>query len=524
MSTYLLFFGLGDFDRVTSHVGPTEIGVVTQKAKADQGRFALKSSAAILAEYNAYFDTPYPLPKLDNLAAPDRSQFFGAMENWGAIFTFEYDILLDPTISTQADRERSFATDAHEMAHQWFGDLVTMAWWDDLWLNEGFASWMQSRTSVRLHPEWNTRLEAVGVRESAMDRDALATTHPVVQHVATVQQASQAFDAITYEKGEAVIAMLEAYVGPDAWRDGVRRYIKAHAYGNTVTDDLWREVDAASPDRPITAIAHQFTLQPGVPMIAVGEPACRNGATTLTLTQGEFTKDRPDKTPLGWSIPVIARAVGGGEPVRGLVAGGKAELTVPGCAPVIVNAGQSGYYRTLYAPAALALLARAFAGVDAIDQLGVMSDSWSLGLAGLEPASDFLVLAKATPTAADPQVWGRIAEVFSDIDDYYRGDDARRARFRDFARATLGPEFAVVGWAARPDEAAPVAILRNTLIETLGQLGDGAVITEARRRYAARDTDPAATPAAVRKAVLGVVARHADAATTPSTALRTAAG
>jgi len=513
MSTYLLFFGLGEFDRIAGHVGPTQIGVITQKGKAEQGRFALESSAAILAEYNAYFDTPFPLPKLDNIAAPGRSQFFGAMENWGAIFTFEYDILLDPTISTQADRERSFATDAHEMAHQWFGDLVTMAWWDDLWLNEGFASWMQSRTSARLHPEWNTRLEAVGVREAAMDRDALATTHPVVQHVATVQQASQAFDAITYEKGEAVIAMLEAYVGADVWRAGVRRYIKAHAYGNTVTDDLWREVDAASPDRPVTAIAHQFTLQPGVPMITVGEPACRDGATTLVLTQGEYTKDRPEKTPLGWSVPVIARAVGGGAAVRVLVAGGKADLAVPGCAPVIVNAGQSGYYRTLYAPGAFHALTGAYAGIDAIDQLGILSDSWSLGLAGYEPVSDFLALAKSTPIAADPQVWGRIAEVFSDIDDYYRGDDVRRAGFRDFARATLGPEFAAVGWAARPGEAAPASILRNILIETLGQLGDGAVIAEARRRYAARDADPAAMPAAVRKAVLAVVARHADAAT-----------
>src|SRR5262249_19891195 len=156
------------------------------------------------------------------------SQFFGAMENWGAIFTFERGALLDPSISTQRDRQRIFQTDAHEMAHQWFGDLVTMSWWDDLWLNEGFASWMASRTTARLHPEWNTRLAAVGSRDNAMQRDALTTTHPVVQHVDTVEQASQAFDSITYSKGEAVIRMLEGFVGEEAWRDGVRRYIKAH--------------------------------------------------------------------------------------------------------------------------------------------------------------------------------------------------------------------------------------------------------------------------------------------------------
>src|SRR6185503_13093103 len=164
------------------------------------------------------------LPKLDNIAAPGRSQFFGAMENWGAIFTFEHAILLDPAISTQADKQGAFGVAAHEMAHQWFGDLVTMRWWDDLWLNEGFASWMASRTTQKLHPEWNTALGAVNSRERAMERDSLSTTHPIVQHIETVEQANQAFDPISYSKGEAVIRMLEGYVGEQAWRTGVQRY------------------------------------------------------------------------------------------------------------------------------------------------------------------------------------------------------------------------------------------------------------------------------------------------------------
>ena len=184
-----------------------------------------------------------------------------------------------------------------------------------------------------------------------MSRDAVATTHPVVQHVETVEQASQAFDAITYQKGEAVIRMLEGYVGEDAWREGVRNYMKAHAYGNTVSDDLWRRSQAAA-GKPILDIAHDFTLQPGIPMIRVESATCSNGKTTLKLTQGEFTKDRPDKQPLSWRVPVIAQAVGG-EPVRTIVEGGAGTLDVPGCGPVVVNAGQSGYYRTLYSPAAV---------------------------------------------------------------------------------------------------------------------------------------------------------------------------
>jgi aminopeptidase N len=297
MSTYLLFFGLGEFERATAMAGGTEVGVVTTKGGAKQAAFALDASKAILGEYNDYFGVAYPLPKLDNIAAPGRSQFFGAMENWGAIFTFEYAMLLDPAISTQLDKQGVFATAAHEMAHQWFGDLVTMQWWDDLWLNEGFASWMESRMTARLHPEWNTALSAVNVREHAMARDSVATTHPVVQHVDTVEQASQAFDEITYSKGESVIRMLENYVGPEAWRNGVRAYMRAHAYKNTVSDDLWREIEKAA-GKPVTGIAHDFTLQPGVPLIRVDGAACKGSNTSIELTQAEFSRDRPDKKAL----------------------------------------------------------------------------------------------------------------------------------------------------------------------------------------------------------------------------------
>ena len=512
MSTYLLFFALGDFERATAMVDGTEVGVVTRKGLLPQAAFALESSQSILREYNDYFGTPYPLLKLDNIASPGTSEFFGAMENWGALYTFEYGLLLDPTISTQADKQNVFSTQAHEMAHQWFGDLVTMRWWDDLWLNEGFASWMEGRVTQKLHPEWNTALEEVGVREGAMDRDAVATTHPVVQHVQTVEQASQAFDSITYAKGEAVIRMLESYVGSDAWRDGVRRYVKAHAYGNTVTDDLWREVEA-SAGKPITAIAHDFTLQPGVPMIRVEQATCTAGKTTLVLSQGEFTKDRPDKTPLAWRVPVIAQVVGNSVSARTLVDVGKTTLDVPGCGAIIVNAGQSGYYRTLYAPAQIAAIKDSFAKLAPIDQLGVMNDAWALGMAGLQPATDYFDLVRATPVDADPQIWGDIAGDLQAIYAFYDGDPVRQGTFRAFAIAHLAPVFDKVGWIAHPDESDPVTNLRSDLIHALSALGDPAVIAEARRRYATQPSDSGAMPAALRKIVLAVVARHADAAT-----------
>lgn len=506
MSTYLLFFGLGEFDRATTKSDGVEIGVITQKGLTSQAQFTLDTGKAVLQEYNAYFGVPYPLPKLDNIASPGSSQFFSAMENWGAIYTFEYALLLDPSISTQSDKQEVFNTAAHEMAHQWFGDLVTMRWWDDLWLNEGFASWLASRTTERLHPEWHTNLEAVFIREAAMSRDAVATTHPVVQHVATVEQASQAFDSITYSKGESVIRMLEAYVGADTWQKGVQAYIKAHAYSNTVSDDLWKEIDAAA-GKPVSTIAHDFTLQPGIPLVRVESVSCANGSTTLKLTQGEFTRDRPEKKALAWHVPVIAKTVGG-TPASTLLSDGTGTLTVAGCTPVLVNAGQTGYYRTLYAPAQIKALQGAFAKLDPIDQLGLTADVWALGMGGLQPASDVLDLIKAAPLDATPLLWDGIASDFSTLDDYYQGDVKRQAALRKYAISRLSPKFDQVGWEAKPGEEAPVAVLRAHLIGTLAHLGDAKVIAEARRRY-----ETNTMPAELRKSILAVVASHADAAT-----------
>ena len=508
MSTYLLFFGLGDFDRATTMADGVEVGVVTQKGKAGQSQFALESAAAVLKEYNDYFGVPYPLPKLDNIASPGRSQFFSAMENWGAIYTFEYAQLLDPRISTDLDKQRIFSTGAHEIAHQWFGDLVTMSWWDDLWLNEGFASWMESRMTAKLHPEWNTAMDStVGARESAMGRDAVATTHPVIQHVETVEQASQAFDSITYSKGEAVIRMLEAYVGADTWRDGVRKYIKAHAYGNSVSDDLWQAIDSVS-DKPITRIAHDFTLQPGIPLIQVDSAQCSGGNTMLQLSQGEFTRDRPDKAPLSWQVPVVAQVVGGA-PARTVV-DGKATLQVPGCGPLVVNAGQTGYYRSLYGPAQLAALRDGFDALAPVDQLGLMNDVWALGMAGRQSASDYLDLAQQVSADADPQILREVVGSMGGIDSMYRGDKAGQARFRAFALARLQPMFARVGWEEKPGDSDQVKRLRTSLIGTLSELGDAAVVAEARRRFAAGDES---IPVALRRTVYGIVARNADAAT-----------
>ena len=510
MSTYLLFLAVGDFERVTTKAGATEIGVVTRRGVSGQARFALESSRDVLREYDDYFAVPYPLPKLDNIASPGTSQFFGAMENWGAIFSFEHVLLVDPQLSTQSDRQAVFEVAAHEIAHQWFGNLVTMRWWDDVWLNEGFATWMEGRTTTRLHPEWDTALGAVASRSRAMASDAFATTHAIVQPVVSVDQASQVFDEISYSKSAAVIAMLESYVGADAWRSGVRRYIRAHAYGNTVSDDLWREIDAAS-DRPVGAIAHDFTRQPGVPLLRVASSRCEEGRTTLGLEQGEFSLDRPDKAPLGWQIPVIAR-IEGHAPARTLVSTGRASLVLDGCGAVVANAGQSGYYRTWYAPEQQAALRAGFAGLAPIDQLGVLDDAWALGLAGTSPIADALELTLRVADDADAGVWAGVVGHLLALDDLYRIDPTRRAGWRRFAIGRLAPVLARIGWSETTNERAATTVLRSRLIAALGVLGDPATVVEARRRQERRAIDPAAYPTALRKSILAVVGARADAA------------
>jgi aminopeptidase N len=509
MSSYLVFLAVGEFDRITAVApGGTEVGVVTRRGAGEQGRWALESQRQILPWYNAYFGTPFPLPKLDNVAGPGSSQFFGAMENWGAIFSFENILLVDPAITTEARRQAIFSVDAHEMAHQWFGDLVTMAWWDDIWLNEGFASWMASKSTAAIHPEWGTALDRVNDREAAITLDSLRTTHPVVQHITTPDQMSQAFDAITYQKGEAVITMLEDYVGATAWRDGVRAYIRAHRLGNTQSDDLWRSVEAAAR-RPITAIAHDFTLQPGVPLIRVEGGDCAGGRTQVSLRQGQFSRDNPDAQSLLWRVPVIADA--GAAEARTMVEGGAGQTTVPGCGPLVVNYGQAGYYRTLYSAPLLGRLIQNYARLRPIDQIGLLADNWALGLAGYQPASAALDMADAAPAAANDRLLTRIAGMLTQIDAMVDGDPAHQAMVRRYASARLAPALRRLGWAPRAGETASDAVLRDTLIADLGQLGDPAVVAEANRRFATND--PSAMAGPLRETILGVVALNADAAT-----------
>ena len=442
----------------------------------------------------------FPLPKLDMIAAPGGSQFFGAMENWGAIFYFERLLLNDPKVTTEADRQRIYLVVAHEMAHQWFGDLVTMAWWDDLWLNEGFASWMENKVMADLHPEWHQWLQALGEKQGAMVVDARGGTHPIITPIADVAQASGAFDTITYQKGAAVIRMLEAYVGESTFRAGVQRYMAAHKYGNTVTDDLWRAVDARNA-RPLTAIAHDFTLQAGLPLINV---ASTGGGYTLTASR--FAVDDSGGAGGRWTIPVAIGDAGASRAAT--VVTGRPYVSARPLAGGLVDAGQTSYVRVAYDAPSFAGVIGHYAALPSEDQLGVLNDSYALGLGGAQPIGDFLSVATRLPLAASPVVWQTLAGDLASVDTIY-GPQPSRERYRAFVRARLAPLYGRLGWDARPGEEPNVAPLRSGLLLTLAQVGDTAVIAEARRRFARLDTLSAES----RQTVLTIAAVSADTAT-----------
>jgi aminopeptidase N len=505
MSSYLLYLGMGDVERKTVMAGKTEVGVITRRGVVDQGDYALEAAQKLLAYYEDYFGLPYPLPKLDMIAGPGSSQFFGAMENWGAIFYFEPILLFDPKRSTVSDKQRIYTVVAHEVAHQWFGNIVTMRWWDDLWLNEGFASWMEGKATDDLVPEWKLKETLVATdREAALRLDATAATHPIIRKIETVDEISEAFDTITYQKGQAVITMLEAAVGDDKFRDGVRRYMQKYQYANTETPQLWAEIAAAS-GQPVASYMDSFTKQGGVPLISVSG-TCAGGQTTTTLAQSRFGLDAASKTPQSWKVPVTLATLGGGN--AEVMVDGSARSTVAGCGTLVANPGKGGYYRVRYDAPAHAAIVRDFARLSLADQLGTLGDDLALGYSGDQDLGRWFATVAAVKQDADPLVWQTLATQLSRVAGLYAGTplgDAVKAR----SLGILAPALQRFGLEPKADDSPLVTNLRETMVALLGGAGDRDVLAAARRYVGALRTDPNAIPAPIRSPMLASYAVNA---------------
>ena len=499
MSTYLLFVGVGDFERIHAAVDGVDVGVVVKRGDTANAAYALEQAVKLLHYYDDYFGVRFPLPKLDLIAAPGEIEG-GSMENWGAIFYSQNHVLFDPAKSTEADRRLVFQVVAHEMAHQWFGDLVTMAWWDNLWLNEGFARWMQTFVADDLHPDWEMGVQAASIFEQGKQADAVPSTHPVVQEITTADQAEEAFDSITYDKGAAIITMLNAYVGRDHFRDGVRRYMQAHAYGNTVDSDLWSLIQQVA-GKPILAIERDFTRQVGVPLVRVNRTA--KGARLL---EGRFAQDpasikaEPSQT---WRLPLAIRSSDGSD--QTILLRGAADLTFE--LPALVNAGQLGYARVLYDNDTFDALVPTLGTLGPMDQLGLLNDSFALGTAGSGPVSRLVSIPAALPATADPIVWDRAIVLLTEIDRHYT-DTPQRAAFRKFGLRVLAPLAARIGPVGTSGESSNVTILRASVLAAQATFGDATIIEQARKTFASNSGT-----AAEQRAALSIVAAHADAAT-----------
>jgi aminopeptidase N len=474
MSTYLLFLGIGDFERAHRAVDGIDVGVVFKRGDADKAQYALEEASALLHYYNGYFGIPFALPKLDLIAAPGRITG-SSMENWGAIFFSQDDLLFDISESTERERQTVFLVVSHEMAHQWFGDLVTMAWWDNLWLNEGFARWMQTHAADALHPEWNAGLQAARIFESGKREDAKVSTHPVLQPIVSAEQAAQAFDSITYNKGAAVITMLEAYVGPDQFREGVRNYMRKHRFGNTVDSDLWREVQAVA-NKPVLTIEHDFTRQVGVPLVRV-----ETVAHETRLVAGRFAED-PDSLKgapeIRWHLPLI---IAYGQTPETIVF--THSTLVQGATP-LVNAGGTAYARVAYPPADATALAERMAQVTPMDQLTLMNDAWALGQSGYAQARNLMTDIAMLPADADPVVWDRAVGLLVGLDRAY-GRDPSGSAFRRVALKLLGPVAVAIGAMPRAGESPNAATLRSDLWLAQVRFGDVEALSRAQRIFAA---------------------------------------
>jgi aminopeptidase N len=487
MSSYLLVLVAGDLEHIPEKIAGVDVAVYASKGRKEEGAYALDVMRKVLPYYNDYFGLSYPLPKLDLIAIPNFEAT--AMENWGGITYIDNSVLYDEKESTQSTRELIYIVVAHEMAHQWSGDLVTMAWWDDLWLNEGFARWMEKKAPDHFNPEWKLWDRFHEDKEAAMIPDARPTAKAVRREIVDDSQIISAFDSITYSKGASIIRMIESYVGADKFREGMRRYMIARAYSNATGADLWAEVEkaAGSKNGEIAGIADGFVNKPGVPLIRVAV-SCTNGKTAATLTRERFTVHDPAPKKPVWLVPVTLGMVGDPTPKRLLVGDDAAKVEFDGCdRPVKANHGDVGYYRVQYDDGALKQLIASFLQLGPADRVNLLADTWALVEAGRAGAPAFLELTKQLPQETELSVWTRAIAALREIDDLERGAPGRES-FRAYARRLIRPVLERLGWDPKPDEekTAPLTPeLRALAIVTLGRFGDEAVIAIVRQRVEA---------------------------------------
>jgi puromycin-sensitive aminopeptidase len=513
MSTYLVAFVVADlvYSEAKTKNG-VRVRVYTAPGKKEQGRFGLDVALHTLPYFADWFGIPYALPKLDMVALPDFAS--GAMENWGLVTYRETALLVDPKQSSASARQRVAEVIDHELAHQWFGNLVTMEWWTDLWLNEGFASFMGPKAVDHQFPEWKVwdqyfATECLG----ALRADSLRNTHPIEIPVKNPHEIREIFDPITYSKGSVVNRMLEQYLGEAKFRKGLRRYLKRHAFRNASTDDLWRALEEVSGE-PVRAMMAAYTRQPGYPLVSV-ESRRRGRDLQIALKQSRFFSDgSKDRQSLRWKIPVAMAGEGMKKNRLTLLGGRRISLTLP-VRPggwLKLNAGQSGFYRVRY-PEELfrPLVSRLERGGFPVSEcLGILSDVFALTRSGHAAASQALDLIWSARKETDFNVWAALIGMLREMENVL-APDGSPAELQRLGRKLLLPVARRLGWSGKASDVYSDILLRSLSLANLGHFGDAGTLEAARLKFLEHTRSGGLDPN-LRQAVYSMVAEHGAAA------------
>ncbi|MDR3763781.1 MAG: M1 family metallopeptidase [Acidobacteriota bacterium] len=512
MSSYLLAMLVGDFVCREGGADGIPIRVCSLPEEKDMTGFALEASENVLKFYDRYFSVKYPYKKLDHIVFPDFAA--GAMENAGAITYRDTALMIDPKTATYDQRQEVASVIAHEMAHQWFGDLVTMKWWNDIWLNEGFATWMSDKPLEAWKPEWKVDQQEIDGTLGALNTDQIASIRTIRAQADTPAEIQNLFDGIAYGKAASVLRMVEAYVGPETFRKGVNAYLEKHSYANATAEDFWSQI-AETSGKPVDKIMKSFTEQPGAPLVDLSSH-CEGGKTLVTLTQQRYFADEKllaKGSDQLWTLPVALLPSASNQPEYVLLSQRQQKVELPGCSAwVYANAGGRGYYRSGYEAENFQRISAVAGNLSEAEQLRIPNDAWAMVRVGRMKIGDYLDLVKnMNGSLSRDVVEARTNQLFNIEDHYVSAAD--RPAFQSWVRGFIGPLLQQIGTTAQPGELAERSVLRANLTTTLAMIGrDPQLLAKARETAEQYMKDPTSVDREMASGSVVLSAQNGDAA------------
>ncbi len=507
MSTYLVAFLVGDFQCTTGESDGVPIRGCATPDKVEMAKYAVQAAEFVLHYYDTYFGIKYPMPKLDMIAIPDFEA--GAMENFGAITYRETDLLIDEKTASVGGKKNVAEVVAHEMAHQWFGDMVTMQWWDNIWLNEGFATWMENKPVAAWHPEWNIPQDVAEELNSTLNLDAQRTTRTIRAKADTPDEINEMFDGISYGKAGAVLLMVENYLGEETFRRGVHNYLAAHMYGNATAEDFWGAQTAESK-KPIDKIMGSFVAQPGVPILTFQTP--QDGSVSVSQQRFFLSPSVKAESAQTWNIPVCMKAGDGSKDCQ-VLSSAEQSLKAPQAPFFFADAEGKGYYRSSYPPEAYAkIVSSVETGLKPEERISLLGDAWAQVRADKMAVGDYLNLAAAVKDDANATVITTALSAVNTIDMQIAATPEEHEALAAWVRRNFKATYQQLGAASDSDTPGKKQ-LRATLFGYLGLLGeDPDVIAEAKQTAEKYLADSSSVEATFAQTAIAIAAAHGDAA------------